>query len=65
MGEPKKTWYETNNDLVIKSTREGIRGILSNFWAPKIVMGKASAGYLSRFLLGQYQERLRQALMNT
>jgi alcohol dehydrogenase class IV len=54
MTDSKKSWYQTNTDMVLKTTREAFRGFIANFWVPKLMVGKASITFLARYLIGQF-----------
>ena len=51
----KKSWYESDyyKDFVKRTSREAPRNFLWNLWTPRVMLGKASVGFLSTFLLEQ------------
>ena len=61
----KKSWYESDyyKDFVKRSSREAPRNFLWNLWTPRVMLGKASVGFLSTFLLEQVGEDERRVLL--
>ena len=65
MVKEKKSWYESkeSKEFVMRSSKEAPRSFLYNLWSPRVTLGKASIGFLSIFLLEQFDEDERRVLI--
>ncbi len=65
MSKLRKSWYESdeNKEFVMRTSREAPRSFLTNFWSPKLFLGKASVGFLSIFMVEQISEDQRRVLI--
>jgi alcohol dehydrogenase class IV len=65
MEKSRKSWYETDyyKDFVKRTSREAPRSFLWNLWTPRVMVGKASVGFLSTFLVEQFEEDERRVLI--
>ncbi len=65
MEKSRKSWYESDyyKDFVKRTSREAPRSFLWNLWTPRVMLGKASVGFLSHFLLEQVEEAERKVLI--
>jgi alcohol dehydrogenase class IV len=65
MEKSRKSWYESDyyKDFVKRTSREAPRSFLWNLWTPRLMVGKASIGFLSHFLLEQFDEDERRVLI--
>jgi len=63
--ETRRSWYESDyyKDFVKRTSREAPRSFLWNLWTPKVMVGKASVGFLSNYLLEQVEEDERRVLI--
>ncbi len=52
-----------NKERIIRATREAPRSYISNFWVPKVFMGKANLDMLSIYLFKQFKEEERNVLI--